>query len=83
MAQLSHRDQLHAANRDMLLEVISGSAGQGNLLSHLQPPQNLVERVQTLDFLSINFGPVFICRVTLANYLTPLSLIWRIITSIW
>lgn len=35
MAQLSHRDQLHAANIEMLLEVISGSAGQGNLLGHL------------------------------------------------
>lgn len=35
MAQLSHGDQLHAANIDMLLEAISGSAGQGNLLGQL------------------------------------------------
>lgn len=35
MAQLSHRDQLHAANAGMLLKAISGSAGQGNLLGHL------------------------------------------------
>jgi hypothetical protein len=35
MAQLSHKDQLHAANIDMPLEAISGSAGQGNLLGHL------------------------------------------------
>lgn len=35
MAQLSHMDKLHAANIDMLLEAISGSAGQGNLLGHL------------------------------------------------
>ena len=35
MAQLSHVDQLHAANIDMLLEANSGSAGQGNLLGQL------------------------------------------------
>lgn len=60
MAQLSHGDQLHAANTDMLLEVISGSAGQGNLLSQLQPLQNLVEGVQALNFLRINVGLVFV-----------------------
>jgi hypothetical protein len=35
MAQLSHRDQLHAANAGMILKAISSSAGQGNLLGHL------------------------------------------------
>lgn len=54
----------------MPLEAISGSAGQGNLLGHLQPLLNLVERIQTLGLLRIHFGSVFIRRVTLANDLT-------------